>query len=190
MHHKHCETAKDPHCPSLKGFLWSHCGWLTQRSYFLTRLEHVGRFRAFPELWLCDVFFVDLQQFIMSEAIPQGLVHVLPSFWYKGELLNPVTQLGIIVDRAWCLSLHAMGLINSYCHTSQPSSQPSAVCQGHDSLWVALLNAGEGWHRLHHETPRCAHHGFQRAHKGLDMTYMTICALERLGIVYDVQHGK
>ena len=46
------------------------------------------------------------------------------------------------------------------------------------------LNGGEGFHADHHAEPQVARHG------PVDAVYAAICALERIGLVYDVQHPK
>jgi stearoyl-CoA desaturase (delta-9 desaturase) len=51
---------------------------------------------------------------------------------------------------------------------------------------VALLNLGEGWHNNHHSYPSYAHHGFHRWYE-VDVVYVVLLALERLGIIWDVK---
>ncbi len=52
--------------------------------------------------------------------------------------------------------------------------------------WVGLLAYGEGWHNNHHAYQRMAKHG----HKWweFDVTYKTICLLEKLGLAWNVVH--
>jgi stearoyl-CoA desaturase (delta-9 desaturase) len=49
---------------------------------------------------------------------------------------------------------------------------------------VGLVSNGEGWHNNHHAEPRCAAHG-QRWWE-LDVSYLTIRALELVGLATDV----
>lgn len=83
---------------------------------------------------------------------------------------------------AQSIGLTAENLINSWCHPWEESD----ACDGFDVRWVALLNAGEGWHRGHHTDPTCAYHGALRG--GFDATYAVICGLEKLKLVASVQH--
>ena len=90
---------------------------------------------------------------------------------------------------AFYLSLNTTSLINSWCHgwSSNPGSAAGGgSCAGLDVRWVALLNGGEGWHACHHDDPLCAYHG--KAARGFDLSYYSICALERLGLVHSVKH--
>jgi fatty-acid desaturase len=49
---------------------------------------------------------------------------------------------------------------------------------------VALVSNGEGWHNNHHADPRCAAHG--RRWWELDVSYLTIRGLERVGLASDL----
>jgi fatty-acid desaturase len=50
--------------------------------------------------------------------------------------------------------------------------------------WVGLLAFGEGWHNNHHAFPSSARHGHRWWE--IDVTYMEIRLLERLGLVWHV----
>ncbi len=52
--------------------------------------------------------------------------------------------------------------------------------------WViALLVLGEGWHNNHHAFPASARHGLLRGQ--VDVSWLVIRGLERLGLVWDVR---
>ncbi len=50
--------------------------------------------------------------------------------------------------------------------------------------WVGLLAYGEGWHNNHHAFPSSARHGHRWWE--IDVTYMEIRLLERLGLAWHV----
>ena len=53
--------------------------------------------------------------------------------------------------------------------------------------WLfALATNGEGWHNNHHADPRSARHGHRWWE--LDVTWLTLRCLERVGIVHDLVH--
>jgi hypothetical protein len=54
-----------------------------------------------------------------------------------------------------------------------------------DCWWVAVISFGEGWHNAHHAFPYSARHGLEWYQ--WDPTWYLICALEALGLVWDVQ---
>src|SRR5690606_4691722 len=50
---------------------------------------------------------------------------------------------------------------------------------------IGLATNGEGWHNNHHYNQHSAAHGFHRWWE-LDVTYLTIMAWKKLGLVWDV----
>lgn len=56
--------------------------------------------------------------------------------------------------------------------------------EGRNSQLLALLSFGEGFHNDHHAAPTCARFG--RGAGDLDVGWLAIVALERLGVVWDV----
>ena len=173
-HHRHCETASDPHSPKVRGLLGAHVLWLTRHKYLVIQRQHLGPFAAFPELWLCEAFSTHLNMLFLRllSAFLSRYVHL------PGETGAAITAL------AWSSSVHATSLINSWCHAR---SANDGVCAARDVRWVALLTAGEGWHKGHHEDPSCAHHGYG---VGFDLTYTVIRLLERLGSISGVRHKR
>src|SRR6202050_4741961 len=49
-HHRYSDTEEDLHSPSLRGFLWSHVGWILSDRYNKTREELIPDFNKYPEL--------------------------------------------------------------------------------------------------------------------------------------------
>ena len=54
-----------------------------------------------------------------------------------------------------------------------------------NNWWVALLTFGEGWHNNHHAHPASAKHGL--VWQELDVNWLQIKLLSRLGLAWDVQ---
>lgn len=75
-------------------------------------------------------------------------------------------------------------LVNSACHLwgGQPFHTDDT---SRNNVVVALLTLGEGWHNNHHRCQFSARQGFFWYE--IDVTYWVICALERLGIIWDVK---
>ena len=72
------------------------------------------------------------------------------------------------------------------CVNSRPDGAPKGSCVARNNALVALLNLGEGWHNNHHAHPSYAHHGFHRWYE-LDVVYLFLLGLEKLGIIWDVK---
>src|SRR4051812_46925726 len=52
-HHRFSDQEEDIHSPTLRGFLWSHMGWILSNRYEETKTEGIKDFARFPELvWL------------------------------------------------------------------------------------------------------------------------------------------
>ncbi len=54
-----------------------------------------------------------------------------------------------------------------------------------NSLWLAFLTMGEGWHNNHHHYPLSCRQGFFWYE--VDITYYCLLALEKVGLVWDLQ---
>jgi stearoyl-CoA desaturase (delta-9 desaturase) len=81
---------------------------------------------------------------------------------------------------------HCTFFINSACHTI--GSQPySTRCSARDSLLMALLTFGEGYHNYHHEFQ----HDYRNGAKSWqwDPTKWVIWALSRIGLTGDLRRA-
>ena len=79
---------------------------------------------------------------------------------------------------------HATWLVNSAAHMWGYRTWATED-QSTNNWWVALLTYGEGWHNNHHAFLRSAAHGL--AWWEVDLTYLTIQALARTGLAWNVQ---
>jgi stearoyl-CoA desaturase (delta-9 desaturase) len=78
---------------------------------------------------------------------------------------------------------HITWMVNSLGHVYGYQNYNTGDSSRNNVLF-ALLSNGDGWHNNHHAHQRCAAHG----HKWweFDVTYITIWALERLGLATNV----
>ena len=198
-HHHTCDTEHDPHSPSVGGFLYAHLMWMVRSKNFLIETSRLLPFRTFPELLLCDVFFPEISDFFMSccrviaeqlfartnvlLALLSGTMSAAGAASWEVPPEELTRMQGAAIDFAWVLSFHAIFLSNSWCHFRGGAKDE---CNADDVRWVALLNAGSGWHNCHHHDPKCAYLGTYAG--GFDLAYYFICALERAGLVWGVRH--
>jgi stearoyl-CoA desaturase (delta-9 desaturase) len=77
-------------------------------------------------------------------------------------------------------SYHATWLVNSASHTWGYRTFATSD-HSRNNWWVSLISFGEGWHNNHHAHQRSARHGL-KWHE-FDLTWVTLCVLQRLGIV-------
>jgi fatty-acid desaturase len=174
VHHQNTDKEGDPHSPR-DGGLWAHMGWI-----LTGRAMHNNAKELLP-------FVPDLRK---------DPFHLWISRWHW----VPITILGLgtLVISSWsCLlwatffrtviGLHATWLVNSATHM-WGSRRFITDDTSRNSLWVALLTFGEGWHNNHHAAPQAARHGL--AWYELDVNWYGICALRVLGLARDVKQHK
>jgi stearoyl-CoA desaturase (delta-9 desaturase) len=82
---------------------------------------------------------------------------------------------------------HVTWCINSVCHLfgTRPFDTRDS---SRNSLPLALLTFGEGWHNNHHARPYSARHGVHWWQ--IDVVYYIVCMLEWAGCVSDVKGRK
>jgi stearoyl-CoA desaturase (delta-9 desaturase) len=167
-HHKYSDTDEDLHSPTLRGFLWSHIGWILADRYEATRTELIGDFHKFAELrWL--------NKYHLVPPIALGVLMFLIGGW-------PLLVWG------YCLSTvllwHSSFTINSLSHIFgyQRYATPDT---SKNNPYLALLTMGEGWHNNHHHYMASARQGFFWWE--IDITYYILKVLSWFGIVWDLR---
>ncbi|MFM7313392.1 MAG: fatty acid desaturase [Cyanobium sp.] len=173
QHHRHVDTAADPHTPLQHpsgwwGFWHSQLGWLLSEQFHPLQLP--AELEADPVLRTID------------------RLHVLPALglawlsWWLG---------GAEWLAACCLSttllFHGVASVNSLAHLA--GHRPFATADGsRNNGWVALLTLGEGWHNLHHAFQGSVRQGLTidrgRVMTLPDPTYRFIRLLERIGLAW------
>ena len=151
-HHRYADTDKDVHSPLQHGFLWSHMGWLTSAENFPTRIDLVSDWAHYPELRWIDRF--DMVVPVLLAGALYGLGVVLEK--YAPGLQTNGAQLliwGFFVSTV--LLFHATATINSLDHMIG-KKRYSMSNESRNSLVLALITFGEGWHNNHHAAPKCA----------------------------------
>ncbi|HKM79412.1 MAG TPA: fatty acid desaturase [Candidatus Acidoferrum sp.] len=174
IHHQNTDKEGDPHSPR-DGGIWSHMGWI-----ITGRAMHRDRSELLP-------YVPDLRRDGFHLWISKW--HVIPSivlavvFYFIGGW--PWVMWGVFLRTV--VSLHATWLVNSATHIW--GSQRFATGDlSRNSLWVAILTFGEGWHNNHHYAPQSARHGLKWYE--LDMNWYGIFTLKLLGLAWDVKRAK
>jgi stearoyl-CoA desaturase (delta-9 desaturase) len=171
MHHQNTDREGDPHSPHDGGF-WSHMGWIltgqTMHNKSSELLPYVPELRN-------DRF------------------HTWISRWHW----IPITSLGAVLFAfgGWryllwgiffrtVLGLHSTWLVNSATHM-WGRRRFATRDNSRNSLWVALLTFGEGWHNNHHAFPQSARHGLRWYE--FDPNWYGILTLRLLGLARNVK---
>lgn len=189
IHHKHSDERPDPHSP-LVNFLWGHCGWLmfTNREF-----KGLNQYERFARDILRDRFYLKLER---NECWLWVYLASMAFFYVAGFLmgwaLEGTAMAGVQLGSSWVvwgvfvrtvLTWHITWSVNSVTHIWGYRNYETTD-NSRNNIFVGLWSNGEGWHNNHHADQRAAAHG----HKWweFDVTWLTIRALERLGLVSDV----
>ena len=166
-HHRYSDTDNDVHSPR-KGFWWSHVGWILADKYKATNYDGIKDFAKYPELR-----FLNKHDWIAPWTF--GVAAFLIGGWA-----------GLVVGFFWSTVLlwHSTFLVNSAAHVFGRRRYETGDTS-RNSLLIALLTGGEGWHNNHHHYQASARQGFFWWE--IDTTWYVLRALSWVGIVRDLK---
>ena len=166
-HHKHADTEDDVHSPRLRGFWYSHLGWIFDPKHDDTDLDAVPDLAKYPELlWLHKY-----------EKLPAVALAVL-CFVFGGWP-------GLVVGFFWSTVLvyHGTFMINSLAHVHGKQRYVTGD-DSRNNWWLAIITLGEGWHNNHHAYMASTRQGFRWYE--YDPTYYALKALSWTGLVWEL----
>ncbi len=174
VHHQNTDKEGDPHSPQ-DGGLWAHMGWImtgqAMHNSVTQLLPYVPDLRK-------DKFHVWITKWHWVPLTVLGIALFAIGGW-------PFLLWGIFVRTVF--GLHSTWLVNSATHM-WGSRRFLTDDTSKNSLWVALLTFGEGWHNNHHAVPQSARHGI--VWYEIDLNWYGICALRAVGLAWDVKRHK
>lgn len=141
-HHQFADMPEDIHSP-LKGFWWSHVGWILAQKYKVTRPELIEDFMKFPELRWLD------KHYMVPPAILGALCLVLAGW--------PGLFIGFFLSTV--ILYHGTFTINSFAHIIGRRRYVTADTS-RNSVLLAFITMGEGWHNNHHHYRSSTNQGF------------------------------
>ncbi|MDD9942349.1 MAG: acyl-CoA desaturase [Myxococcales bacterium] len=167
-HHKYSDTEQDRHSPK-KGLFWSHVGWIVCRKYRPTDYSAIKDLASYPELrWLNKHHWVPPACLAVGCFLAGGWSALLIGFF-----LSTV------------LTYHGTFLINSMTHLFGRRRYVTTDTS-RNSLILALLTLGEGWHNNHHYYQSSANQGFFWWE--IDVSYYVLKLLSLFGLVRDLRN--
>ena len=167
-HHRFSDQEEDLHSPLRDGFWWSHVGWILSHRYDATPEHLIKDFVKYPELrWL--------NRWHAVPGILLAIVLVLFGGW-------PAFVWGFLVSTV--LTWHATFAINSLTHLFG-RIRYQTTDTSRNSMWLALLTLGEGWHNNHHYYQTSTRQGFFWWE--LDISYLILKALSIPHIVWGLR---
>lgn len=181
VHHRHTETALDPHSPRVHGFLWSHVGWFLTPRGFRTDLSRVADLAKFPELRILDRYDTLVPVLLAAAVYGLGVLlhHVAPQLGTSG---GQMLVWGFFVSTV--VLFHATVTINSLAHRFG-TRRFDTRDDSRNNLWLALITFGEGWHNNHHFVPGSARQGFRWWE--IDLTWYGLRLMSALGLVHGLK---
>lgn len=180
-HHEHSDQPEDIHSPTQKGFFWSHIGWVLDRTNFRSRIERVKDYARFPELRFLDRFDILVPTLL---GVAMFLFGVALEKWAPGLGTNGWQMLvwGFVVSTI--ALYHGTFTVNSLTHVFG-TRRFETKDTSRNSLLIALITLGEGWHNNHHHYPASARQGFYWWE--IDISYYVLKLLSVFGLVWDIR---
>lgn len=180
-HHQHSDDHPDVHSPTLKGFLWSHIGWITSPKNFATDYSRVKDFTKHRELMFLNRHDV-LVPVLYGVAL--WLIGWALEVWAPGLGTNGAQLFvwGFFISTV--ALLHGTFFINSLAHVFG-GRRFKTEDTSRNSLLLALLTLGEGWHNNHHRYMHSAKQGFYWWE--IDISYYVLKMLSWVGIIWDLR---
>lgn len=180
-HHRHADTALDPHSPRIRGLLWSHVGWFLTPRGFRTDWARIPDLARFPELRLLDRFDLLVPVALAAALFGLGewLEQAVPHWGTSGPQM---LVWGFFVSTV--VLFHATVTINSLAHRYGTRRFDTAD-DSRNNLWLALITFGEGWHNNHHFFPGTARQGFRWWE--IDLTWYGLRLMAACGLVRDLK---
>ena len=166
-HHRNSDTENDVHSP-LKGFWWSHVGWILCDKFGEAPLERIKDFAKYPELRF-------IEKWNGTFALLTALLCLLIGGWsglFFGFFMSTVVL--------W----HNTFLVNSVAHVVGRRRYVTDDTSRNNFL-IALTTHGEGWHNNHHCYQASARNGFFWWE--IDLTYQSLRVLSWFNIVRDLK---
>jgi stearoyl-CoA desaturase (delta-9 desaturase) len=166
-HHKNSDTEQDIHSP-IRGFWWSHVGWILCDKFNKTDSDAIKDFTRYPELvWLDKHDWVGPWSLAIACYLIAGWSGLIIGFFASTIVL-------------W----HATFCVNSLAHVFGRRVYETTDTSRNSTI-VALITSGEGWHNNHHRYPWAARQGFRWWQ--VDVTYYVLRLFSFAGIVRDLR---
>ena len=179
-HHRHSDKETDVHSPHTSGFFWSHIGWITCKGNFTTNMKAVPDLAKFPELRFLDRFETMVPILLATSLF--GLGSLLQFLAPQLETTGPQLLIwGFFISTI--ALFHGTCTINSLAHLIGRKRYRTSD-ESRNSLFLALITLGEGWHNNHHHFSASVRQGFYWWE--IDITYYVLYLFSRIGLIWNL----
>jgi len=166
-HHRLSDRPGDVHSPRQDGLFYAHVGWIFNGTG-ATDWGLVKDLARYPELVFLNRWYL-LPPTVLAVA-------VLVLFGWSGLFIGFFASTVAV----W----HGTFVINSLAHVIGRRRFPT-LDDSRNSVWLALVTFGEGWHNNHHSYMASTRQGFYWWE--LDLTYYLLRLGAALGLVWDLR---
>lgn len=167
-HHKHSDTFQDPHSPHRTTFWWSHVGWIISDEHNGYDASNIQDLSKYPEIrWMNTNYWAPGISIALACYLWMGLSGLMWGFFVSTVLVY-----------------HCTFFINSLCHL-MGGRRYETTDDSRNSLILALLTMGEGWHNNHHHYQSSANQGFYWWE--VDFSYYILVVFSWFGLVWDLR---
>ena len=180
-HHQHSDEECDAHSPNRRGFWWAHIGWITSARNFPTDYSLVRDLAKYPEL-----VFLNRFDSLVPAALAVALAFagcLLHSYWPGlGVTAGQLVVWGFFISTT--ALFHATSSINSLAHL-MGRRRYETDDNSRNSLILALITLGEGWHNNHHRYMSSTRQGFYWWE--VDISYYVLKGISWTGIIWNLR---
>ena len=180
-HHQHSDDPEDAHSPHVHGFWWSHIGWITSRRNFPTDYSKIKDLARYPELVWLNRFDIVVPVLFAAALLGLGsyLEHAAPALGTSGAQL---LVWGFFISTTFLF--HGTSCINSLAHL-MGGRRFETTDDSRNSLILAVITLGEGWHNNHHRYMSATRQGFYWWE--IDPTYYGLKLLSFTGFIWGLK---
>ena len=166
-HHRHSDTELDVHSPRLRGFLYSHVGWIFRAEHEETDYDSIPDLTKYPELtWLNGHQYLPAATLALACLAIAGWSGLVVGFFWSTVLLY-----------------HGTFFINSLAHVHGGQRYVTGD-DSRNNWWLAVITLGEGWHNNHHAYQRSTRQGFRWYE--FDPTFYALTVMSWLRLVWEL----
>jgi stearoyl-CoA desaturase (Delta-9 desaturase) len=182
-HHSVADHDGDPHSPQLeheglKGLWHAHIGWLFDKQLTSEPLRYVPDLCREQEIrWMSRHFIAIVVAGIVTPGMIAYAITGRPLALLTGMLWGGLVRIFLFDHVTWAL--------NSVGHITGRRRRFATNDHSHNLPLLSIALLGESFHNNHHAFPNSAAIGLRRTE--LDLGYLLIRGLERLGLASDVR---
>jgi stearoyl-CoA desaturase (delta-9 desaturase) len=181
-HHRHADTARDPHSPAAHPFVEAYATWFHKPDNAACNLDDIPDFARYPELRWLD------RSYLLPFYGGALLCFLAGHYGWLGPDVDGVAALLWGFYFPSCFVLHATSMVNTFAHMPDFPGGYRRYDVGDRSVnrpLLALFTLGSGFHNNHHRHAAAARAGF--AWYEIDMTYHLLWLLQAVGVIRELK---